>query len=450
MAGLLGRVSALTAGLALVAACASGPSTGGAAAGSTPSTSTPVRGGAAAYVVPAQHPSDWAAPDPPGPEIPSRPDGTSPRATADPAFYDVATLDPARVASARRGTVLRSEPVRMTGPLDGVTGTRILYRSIDADGAPAVVSGIVLTPPGDAPKAGRPVAAWAHGTTGIADRCAPSATGNLFYDDYAREGRDLLDQGFVVTATDYHGLGTPGVHTYHRSPELAAATIDSVAAAHELTEAGPLRPEWFVIGHSEGGLAALATDALARDALPDLDYRGAIVAAPTPPLATYAPAMFAIKGRGYAVLLLEAAAKVAPDLDPARSLGPEAARRMALVTRGCWEEAVPGFDDIDPDAMLASPDVGRRLAEVMAGWAAYDPATVRGPILVVQGQADDSVLPPITAKLVSELCSHSTAVEHRTYPGAGHDEVMAASSHDAADWLAGRLAGDAPRPTCRP
>ena len=40
--------------------------------------------------------------------------------------------------------------------------------------------------------------------------------------------RDLLDQGFVVAATDYHGLGTPGVHTYHHSEEMAHATTDSV------------------------------------------------------------------------------------------------------------------------------------------------------------------------------------------------------------------------------
>jgi pimeloyl-ACP methyl ester carboxylesterase len=251
-----------------------------------------------------------------------------------------------------------------------------------------------------------------------------------------------------VTATDYHGLGTPGVHTYHHSEEMAHATIDSVAAAHDLAEVGPLRPEWFVVGHSEGGLAALATDAVAGDRPPDLDYRGAVVAAPTPPLGTYAPLMFGIEGRGYAVLLLAAVAGIAPDLAPAVALGSEAASREALVTHGCWEEAVPGFDDIPAERMVAEPDVGQRLAEVLAEWAAYDPATVTGPMLVVQGDADESVLPPITAQLVDDLCAHPGPIEYRTYPGSGHDEVMAASSADVASWLAARLAGEPAPTTC--
>jgi alpha-beta hydrolase superfamily lysophospholipase len=410
-------------------------------------TSTDPLGTGLTYEPPTRHASDWGAPDVALPDV-TLPYGPSPVATADPSFYDVTTLDPAEVAAAEPGDVLRVEEVELTGPLAGASGWRVLYRSTDADGEPAVVSGMVLAPDGDAPDGGRPVVAWAHGTTGIADRCAPSATGNLFYDDYGQVGRDLLDQGFVVAATDYHGLGTPGVHTYHRSEELAHATIDSVAAAHDLAEVGPLRQEWFVVGHSEGGLAALASDAVAGETLPELDYRGVVVAAPTPDLGTYAPAMFAIEGRGYAVLLLAAVAGVAPDLAPSAALGLEAASREALVTHGCWEEAVPGFDDIPPEQMLADPDAGQRLADVLAEWAAYDPATVVGPMLVVQGEADDSVLPPLTAQLVDDLCAHRRPIEYRTYAGAGHDEVMAASSADAAAWMAARMAGEPAPTTC--
>lgn len=397
--------------------------------------------------MPAIHPSDWGAPAVELPDI-SLPYGPSPEATADPEFYDVTTLDPTEVAASEPGDVLRSEAVTLVGPLEGASGWRILYRSTDAKGDPAVVSGMLLLPAEPAPDGGRPVVAWAHGTTGIADRCAPSSTGNLFYDDYGQVGRDLLDAGFAVAATDYHGLGTPGVHTYHHSEEMARAAIDSVSAAHNFEELGTLRPEWFVLGHSEGGLASLATDARPELHPSDLDYMGSVVAAPTPPLGTYAPFMFQIEGRGYAVLLLEAVAGVEPALDPKVALGPEAASREALLTHGCWEEAVPGFDDIDPSEMLADPEVGELLAEVLAEWAAYDPATVTGPMLVVQGEADPDVLPPITAELVENLCGNSGEVEYRTYPGAGHDEVMGASSADYTSWMASRLAGDDPPSSC--
>ncbi len=437
---------------ALVAACAlltvgCSDDGGDGAAPSTDDRTGSTDGSSVTYRVPEQHPSDWAAPPAELPDV-TLPYGPSPEATADPAFYDVTTLDPAAVADAEPGDVLRSQAVDLTGPLEGQSGWRILYRSTTADGAPAVVSGIVLVPEGPAPPEGRPVAAWAHGTTGIADRCAPSATGNLFYDDYGAEGRRLLDEGFVVAATDYHGLGTPGVHSYHRSEELARATIDSVTAAHRLEEAGPVAPSWVVIGHSEGGLAALAVDERASTAPAELDYLGAVVAAPSAQLGSVAPAMFAVPGRGYAVLLLEAVAEVEPDLAPSVALSAEGASREALLTHGCWEEAVPGFDDLPPEELLADPSVGTRLGEVLTDWAGNDVTRATGPLLVIQGEVDEAVPPPLTASLVDQLCAAGIVVEYRTYPGVTHDPVMAASAEDAAAWTAARLAGEPATSTC--
>jgi len=432
--------------IALAAALLAGCTSSGDA--TTTRTGPEPTGPTAGYEMPAMHPSDWGAPEVSLPEAP-RPYGPSPTATADPAFYDVTTLDPAAVAGAESGDVLRTEPVDLTGPLAGARGWRIHYRSTTASGAPAVVSGMVLTPSGSAPPGGRPVVAWAHGTTGIADRCAPSATGNLFYDDYGAQARRLLDQGVVVTATDYHGLGTPGVHGYHVADELAAATIDSVAATHDLDDAGVLAPTWLVVGHSEGGLAALATDQQAADVLQDLEYRGAVVAAPSARLGTIAPLMFGVpEGRGYGALLLEAAAELDPALDPAVALRPVAAAREPLLTHGCWEEAVPGFADLEASAMLTSPAVGDQLAEVLDDCCRSDSAAARGPLLVVHGDQDESVPPVLSAELVDELCPEGVAVEYRTYPGAGHDGVLAAADDDVARWLTDRLADRDPTTTC--
>ena len=50
--------------------------------------------------------------------------------------------------------------------------------------------------------------------------------------------------------------------------------------------------------------------------------------------------------------------------------------------------------------------------------------------------------------LVEDLCAQRDAIEYRTYPGAGHDEVMAASSTDAAAWMAARLAGELAPSSC--
>ena len=114
---------------------------------------------------------------------------------------------------ARPGDIIRTEP--LDDLPEGVQGWRVLYRSTGMDGEPIAVSGGIFAPSGDAPAGGRPVVAWAHGTSGIVPACAPSiddADGGLF----ARipSTADLVGAGYVVTATDYPGLGTPGLHPY--------------------------------------------------------------------------------------------------------------------------------------------------------------------------------------------------------------------------------------------
>lgn len=73
---------------------------------------------------------------------------------------------------AEPGTVIRTEPLGVDVP--GATALRILYTSQRPDGTPAASSGMIFIPTTPAPPAGRPVVAWAHGTLGMGDSCAPS------------------------------------------------------------------------------------------------------------------------------------------------------------------------------------------------------------------------------------------------------------------------------------
>jgi hypothetical protein len=126
--------------------------------------------------------------------------------------------------SPKPGTVVSSEPMALAASLDAIaTGKRITYVSTDPSGNPIVVSGAVLTPrPQIAqshPENGSRTVAWAHGTTGVGDTCAPSATDHLDlpgFDDYTRVVAGYLRQGWTVTATDYPGLGTPRPAPVHR------------------------------------------------------------------------------------------------------------------------------------------------------------------------------------------------------------------------------------------
>jgi hypothetical protein len=87
---------------------------------------------------------------------------------------------------------------------------RVMYHSQAIDGTDIAVTGLIATPDDAAPT--HEVVTWAHGTTGIADSCAPSL--NPSSSEMVLLANGLLDKGYVVTATDYEGLGTPGRHPY--------------------------------------------------------------------------------------------------------------------------------------------------------------------------------------------------------------------------------------------
>ena len=105
---------------------------------------------------------------------------------------------------------MRQEPI--DGAPLGASAYRVLYRSTGLKGEPIFVSGVVIVPQGDPPPGGRPIVAWAHPTSGITPRCAPSLA--IFLFQQIQGLRSFVERGYVVAATDYPGLGTPETHPY--------------------------------------------------------------------------------------------------------------------------------------------------------------------------------------------------------------------------------------------
>jgi hypothetical protein len=121
------------------------------------------------------------------------------------------------------GSLVRSELIE--GAPDGATAYRVLYRSKGLHDEPIVVSGMVVVPPGPAPLGGQPVLAWAHPTSGVVPRCAPSLA--FFRFQMIAGLREMLQRGYLV-ATDYPGLGTAGPHPCLVGVSEARAVLDSV------------------------------------------------------------------------------------------------------------------------------------------------------------------------------------------------------------------------------
>ena len=165
------------------------------------------------------------------------------------------------------------------------------------------MSGTVSVPRGHAPKGGWPVITWGHGTTGIADACAPSrdsasnpAHGLISY-AYPLLQR-WLKAGYAVVRTDYEGLGTPGAHPYLIGRSEGYSMLDAVRAARKLDKR--LGRRVIISGHSQGGQSALWAASLAPKWTPELKVRGTVALAPVSHLAEQVPLLTRPQGPGRA------------------------------------------------------------------------------------------------------------------------------------------------------
>lgn len=196
------------------------------------------------------------------------------------------------------GDLIRTEPSRLvlepSGQLGAImaTGTRIMYRSIDARGNPMAVTGTYFEPFNDWPGQGpRPLIVYGPGTQGQGDQCAPSRQFNQGihwspYLDLAFNYEEMfvttmVARGFAIVMTDYQGLGTPGLHTYVNRVAQGNAMLDAGRAAMRLpdTSLNPNGPLAFW-GYSQGGGAAASAAELASSYAPELDIVGSYAGAP--------------------------------------------------------------------------------------------------------------------------------------------------------------------------
>jgi uncharacterized membrane protein HdeD (DUF308 family) len=179
------------------------------------------------------------------------------------------------------GMIIRSEVI--DGFHAGATAYRVLYTSTGYDGKPTAVSGFILVPGGSPPTASRKVIAYTHGTVGVASNCAPSLASAEQQPLFLEGGAAMLKAGYVVAASDYQGLGTPGPHPYLVGASEAMNELDIVRAAHNL-KAAHASTNFAVWGHSQGGQAALFTGQLASSYAPELHLVGVAAGGPVPNL----------------------------------------------------------------------------------------------------------------------------------------------------------------------
>jgi acetyl esterase/lipase len=331
------------------------------------------------------------------------------------------------------GSILRVWPL-VGGSPDGGEAFRILYRSTGLNGEPISVSGAIYIPAGKAPPGGRNVIAYGHPTSGVVEKCAPS----LMPDNAGLIWgiKSMLAKGYIVAATDYPGLGTPGIHPYLIGVSEGRAVLDSVRAAMALPRSGASN-RFILWGHSQGGHAVLYAGEMAKAYAPELKLYGVAAAAP----ATYLAELFdADKSSAAGKELTAMAIWSWSNLykDPASSLvEPNAMGVYEAMAHDCIE-SVPQFEALDKAEPWSSIMQRNSPGKKPAG----------APVFLAQGTADTIVRPYITKQFGEALCKQGAKVMFVEMPGVTHTFAAKKSVSAALTWMGERFRGAPPPSSC--
>lgn len=352
-----------------------------------------------------------------------------------PAFYRWDGAPPARP-----GELLRAEALtaRQSLPQAG-KNIRLLYSSTDGVGGQArgAVSGALYLPHGTPPAGGWPLLAWAHGTVGIADVCAPSFAGrgdrDTRYLDY------WLDQGYAIVATDYQGLGTPGAHPYVHVRSEAYSILDSIRAVQKHY---PVSARTVLIGQSQGGGAVVATATFAKDYAPELDIAGAVGTGVNLSARDYAAPMNNTKRVAYFLVYLNAIQLVDPAIKPEEYVSDKALPAFELTRTACFPqvEQRARFDHLDKDNSFRQ-DLSA-ITRKLAGFKHPPTLHTDIPIFWGTGGKDTDVFPEAQQSGVTTACAAGSRVEWHVYPGFDHSATVNGSLPDSTAFIKRAFAGE--------
>jgi hypothetical protein len=352
------------------------------------------------------------------------------------------------------GVMLRTEPMPAQAEIPAASAAdRILYTSTDARWRSGIVpvSGTLYLPRGQAPQGGWPLVAWAHGTLGVADRCAPSWA--LHRPRDATYINAWLENGFAVVATDFQGLGGPGPHPYLIWEAEGRSVLDSVRAAlaaHGRTVANDV----IITGQSQGSGSALGASRIATAYAPDMRLRATIATGVVSsfPAGPYQPAPVT-SGRGSPAhfQILRMLGGAIPDGGPTvDSLISEKGKPLLQAAReGCNEEMrqVAQKDGVDATNAF-DQDNGKVMALMTEG---PDMSLVRmpAPLFLGTGLADRTIPPRRQYAAATALCAAGNPLLWKAYPGITHNGIVNAAFRDELAFVRNVLAGTPNASNCQ-
>ncbi|HET7714485.1 MAG TPA: lipase family protein [Bauldia sp.] len=363
-------------------------------------------------------------------------------------FYEVSPAD----LAGPPGSLIRVEGLPHV-ELTRAMAYRILYRSTGLRGEPIAVSGLAVVPFRAPPAAGWPIVAWAHGTTGIVPKCAPSLRPEPI------KGipgiNEIISGDFVLAATDYPGLGAGTIHPYLVGVSEGRAVLDSVRAVRAL-QGARAGNRIALIGHSQGGHAVLWATQIWRRYAPELELVGTAALAPATELGhLFSDDIHRLAGRILSALVMGSWSSPGIYGAPLDLILPQSEDgAIARIADNCIDQLAGELGDlrankrIPADFLKASPtEVEPWRSLVAANRPAVDPSGV--PYYIGQGTADTTVDPPVTENFVERMCAAGSVVRLEMFPGKTHRSVRKAAAPAAVAWIRDRFAGVPAPDTCR-
>lgn len=357
-------------------------------------------------------------------------------------FYDTAGLQP----KGRPGQIIRQESLGVK--VDDGKAYRVLYRTQRADGSYTFTSGMIFVPYNANAGLPRPVVAWAHGTLGLGDQCAPSRTADpvrsISWVD------TMLKKGWVVTATDYAGFGTPGTQGYLVGGDEAHDVLNSVRAARDLAQAHAGR-DFIIWGHSQGGNSALFATRASSAYSPELKLEGTVASAP-------AAELLPLLNEQYGTVADWVIGPLIVTSWPAANPGLNADSVMTTAGRDNYKRIA--------DHCIVRSTLGGLVRSVLGQkFFSANPATLPAwksmasrqsaplpapdfPLLVVESKVDKVVLPDTTALYIQQSCRADPAVSTLWLDKVAHQDIPGKSADDVINWIDGRFAGQANASSC--
>lgn len=328
--------------------------------------------------------------------------------------------------------------------------------SVD-DGSLAPVMAQVYVPKGTLNQQ-FPVIVYGPGSTGLADRCAPSrenlARGNM--GNYRNYIISQASQGYIVVMPNYEGLDNPNRNQHYFNRDSEARTMLSAAKATLLSRSQVSLPiknnALFFGGYSQGGHAAFSAADYADTYTPDLHVSGVYGHGPTTDIIE-----FLRNNPNLAAYFVASYSEYYPAIDPETLLEPEWIGYLERARNICVDEGF-GINSttmarVYADAFemaLRRNSIAQDFPDIYAVFEENSAGTsfTNIPAMIVQGTGDPIVTNAAQGQFVDQLCQRNVAVELKEYPGVHHFSTRQVSFKDTNAWIDTIVNGGQTSNTC--